>query len=229
MPYKAKNGSDVPDCCPSLFNKELQEKSAKYIHGDLMGCCCFKCCSCSCTPCSIDCNICAKLCAPCIPICKPVCGLLLKCEEFCQGKCKPLCELGPECACKAAGCELTLGVAAIEKICGVWHVATDSYPAFLPSILFPCFCFPCPPGCGQDETKSGDNFAPGGPTTKSVKCVSCLCGQLLQHPCLAPHTSCSMGYGGFCMDPIFNGKLPFWFCNENRCISVSFKKGSISP
>mmetsp|Transcript_15730 Transcript_15730/g.26245 ORF Transcript_15730/g.26245 Transcript_15730/m.26245 type:complete len:223 (+) Transcript_15730:51-719(+) len=221
MPYKAKNGDDVPDCCPAI-----PRGPGRFVHGDCSKCCCLQCCTC--TPCSIDCNICAKLCGPCQAGCKPVCGALLKCEEMCQAKCKPLCELGPECPCKAAGCELTLGIGALEKLCGVWHVSTDSYLGFVPSILFPCCCFPCPPGCGQDETVSGDNFAPGGPTEKKVKIVSCLCGPMLNHPCCAPHTACSMGSFGCCMDPLFNGKTPFWFCNENRCISVSFS-GKVSP
>ena len=225
MPYKAKNGDDVPDCCPNV-----PKGPGRFIHGDCMKCCCLQCCSCNIKCCSLDCKFCEKLCAPCQKICKPVCDGLLKCEEFCQAKCKPLCELGPECECKAAGCELTCGVAAIEKLCGVWHVATDSYLGMVPSILFPCCCFPpCIPGLGQDETISGDNFAPGGPTTKKVHIVSCLCSPMLQHPCLAPHTACSMGWFGLCMDPIFNGKTPLWFCNETRCISFEFKKGSITP
>jgi hypothetical protein len=184
--------------------------------------CLFCCPMCAFQCCSVDCNLFAKLCDVCRIPCKPICGILLDCEGKCQAQCATLCSVSPEIPCKASGCELTLGVPALENLVGVWHLATDMYPMFLPSILFPCCCFPCPPGLGQDETFSSGSFAPGGPTeTKKVKILEFACGNCTKCVLCAPHSALKMGICGFCMDPIFNGDLPFWFCKETRCVSVS--------
>lgn len=232
MPYKANNGSEVPDCVHCCFPKMVDtkmifEKSGRYIHGDTakMCCCCpvIECCK-------VDCSPLAAMCKPAQAACKPVCALLDSWEKFCQGKCSALWGQGPEIPCKAAGCELTCGLAALENVVGVWHLATDSFPSPIPSIVFPCICFgPCPPGLGQDESMSGDKFEKaGGPKeTKKVKILDFLCGHCQYGPLCMPHTMVKQSWCGLCMDPLWGGgEAPCWYCNETKCLSVSLPNGA---
>lgn len=177
------------------------------------------------------CTIC---CTPCIVPCQPCCGLLLDCENKIKAACEGLFKCGPEVDCKTVGCELTLGQAALEGLCGVWHVSTEAFPGPLPSILYPCCCGPiCCPG-GVDETLSGDTFSKGGPTTSKMfvfefccgKCgatcaAMCACHTRINDPCFG------LSPIGLCSSPAFGGKEgPFWYTCCNQCIYPSIKVGA---
>ena len=157
-------------------------------------------------------SCCISICAPCKAGCKPVCDAVLNCEKMCQAKLPAMCDIGPELGCKSVGAELTCGMAALEGLCGVWHVGNDMFPEMLPSVLFPCCCFTVPiPAPGQDNTSGGD-WAPGGPTTSKVKICKSVCGDTcVMMPCCNLHKNLSMGACGLCMDPMFGGTDPFWF------------------
>ena len=230
MPYSgSKTGKSAPDCALPCYAFPKGEISAgRFVHGDCVkccGCCCPCCPTCEIQCCSFDCNMVANCFVACQGPCAAIFALLLTCETICQANCAKICAVSPEIPCKASGCELTLGQAALEDKIGVWHLATDTYPMFLPSILFPCGCFPLCPGFGQDETLSGDTFSPGGPTqTKTVKIFELACGMCIKLGPCAPHTSCKLGICGFCMNPIFGGELPLWFCTECKYPSIKFSK-----
>eukprot|EP01041_Mallomonas_annulata_P012444 gene12444-26183_t len=238
MPYKSKSGKAAPNFCPQYFPKG-EVAPGKFVHGDFFKCCCFVCCPkcsipcpmCWCTPFGIDCSIIANLCGVCRPHCAPICSLILQCEGICQAECGKLCALGPEIPCRAAGCEATCGVSALEDTIGVWHLATDAYPAAVPAILFPCFCVPFPPipGLGQDETMSGEEFSPGGPTqTKTVKICDFACGPMFKlSPICNPHTALKQTLCGACMEPAFGGEIPCWYCNECKYPAFNFQMQKI--
>lgn len=251
MPYQSAKGT-VPDFQFPIVSKP------NYLHGELQSCCCFalciKCCNFElCYPevkcCGIDiycCKDCVRpmidvpacctcICTPCIVPCQPCCGLLLNCEAKVKAFCEGLCNFGPEVECKAVGCELTAGQAAIEGLCGVWHVSSEAFPGPLPSILFPCCCGPCCP-CpgGVDETLNGDTFAKGSPpTTKKMFALDWCCGSMRASCilCLSCHTRINDPcYGlspiGLCSNPAFGGAAgPFWYTICNKCVYPSVKFG----
>lgn len=231
MPYK--NKSDVADCTipclPADMIPKLGPCSNFFLHGELLKCCCFRCdlpccvpclpccnmlvtipwCAIQCNYCTIDCGQCAALCKGCSASCKPACDCLLKCETMCQQD----CAFGPEIAFKAMGCELTCGIAALEGIMGVWHVASDMCPYFCPAVI-----------C-QHESKSGETFSPSASPVETAKCSlgKCILTPCLQGPACKPHTFAQTGPCGFFMDPLFGGNLPFWFCKETKPPSLDVK------
>jgi hypothetical protein len=137
-----------------------------------------------------------------------VCGICVSIEGACQG----LLDLGPELDCKTVGAEVTLGVKALEDLCGIIHASTTMYPTFLPSNLFLLCCVRIPCIGGQDEKKTDDLFEEGesSPVTKVKLCR----GACSANPACAPHTALSQGICGLCMDPLFNGSVPCWYCKE---------------
>lgn len=226
MPYKAKNGSDVP-----LFK---QLNAHQVIHGDCLQCkCCGPCCGMCCgqCPCDYGCLECDMscligLCAPCRGACKPACDAVLNCEKACQAKIPAMFDCGPECGCKTVGGELTCGVAALEGLVGVWHVGNSMYPEMLPSILFPCCCFSpnIPLPVGEDNQKSGDNWSIGSGGAEKIKPCKAVCGEAcVMLPCCNLHaTLATSPHCGLCMDPIFNGNEPKWFTKAFKMPYVKF-------
>ena len=226
MPYKSKSGETVPDCKPCGDDFPIFI-APRYVHGEFAKCPCFACCKCmcGCTPCKCDCTLCDKICTNCRGPCKPVC-------EICQ-KCDQICEIGPEIPCKAVGCELTLGVPALEKIFGTWHVAFDAFPMQLPAVLYPCICClpaaltpPCPGG--KDEVKNGDTFEVGAATeTQRVKILSFLC------KACSPYSALKQSIWGLAMDPIFGGDTPpFWYGTKfepPKMVMSAKNFGSVHP
>ena len=168
------------------------------------------------------------LCGPCQKGCTPICNM---CKGL-EGKCdiSSYLECGPSCPCKTVGAELTLGMKALEDLCGVIHISTTMFPGFLPSFLYPlCMGTPACPCCiGQDETKSGDDFAPGGPTQTDIKICKALLTPCTNGPCCKPHMMLSQHMCGLMMDPIFAGNAPFWFCKETTMPSIKFT-GAVHP
>jgi hypothetical protein len=194
--YTSKSGQDVP---------EFQNNGVHFIHGD-------------CAKCKLPC---CKLCNPqCLLNCQAKCQCWGLCEPICvkcRGPCKPVCafckklnccDVGPEMECKAVGCELTLGIPAIENLVGVWHIATIMFPKPLPAIIYPCCFGPPPIKCpgGKDEEYSGGNFKIGGPTdTQKIKILQALCGSC------APYERIKASPLGLMMDPAFDGNPPAWY------------------
>lgn len=218
MSYKSKSGQDIP-LCYKLNDTQL-------IHGKCL-LCEYGCLKCNCSPL-------INLTITCRNLCKIPCELIQKCELTLQGLLTgPTCDIGPEIGCKSVGVEITCGQKALENSIGVWHFGNTMFPEFLPSMLFPCCCFgvffPLP--IGEDNTVSGENWSTGTPTVTKLKLCKCLFGQCCSASlCCKPHAACSASICGLCMEPAFNGALPFWFCSEFQLPYIKITtNGSVHP
>ena len=199
MPYKANNGTIVPNCsCITPPNSP----GPTYCHGNNY------CCGFEVTCCKFNCSCLDGICGACRGPCKPICEILAGCDGTCAG----LLDIGPEVECKTVGGELTMGMAALEDLCGVIHSSSTAYPAFLPSNLFLLCCLNVPICSGQDEKKTDDLFEKGesSPVSK-MKLCNAMCSA---NPACRPHATLSQGICGLCMDPIFAGSAPCWYCTE---------------
>jgi hypothetical protein len=214
MPYKAKNGEVIPNCCLTPANAPNLNQ---WVHADP------KCCGFDVTCCKFNCSCLAGICGACVGPCTPVC-------EFCkglEGKCDFIFELGPDIPCKTVGGEITLGMKALEDLFGLTHLATTRFPGCLPSALYPFCVNGSPPCCvGQDEVKKDDDFEhnTGEVVITNVKCGRALCDG---SPACRPHATLSQGICGLCMDPIFAGNVPFWYCTETVFPPKFTKKGGL--
>jgi len=151
----------------------------------------------------------------------------MACDVAIAGFCGGLLKCGPEAECKAAGCELTLGVGALEGLFGIWHVATEMFPAPLPPLLFPCCCGPCIP-CpgGVHEEFNGGNFkkSDAAVITKKIHCLEYICGSCAASLTCQPYKCimnpyCGLSPIGLCSDPAFGGGPgPFWYTFCNKCV-----------